>query len=98
MKLIDPLIEFLDGDSKTPLVIKQTQEIPDDFLTKLKEARIESTSRPMGDFHRFASIPTAVVEKWRREGFDVMKEPAKAIILKLKSEDLGAFITTNKVI
>src|SRR5574337_472326 len=98
MKLIDPYVEFLDGDSNTQLVIKHTQEIPDAFLTQLKEARIESDRRPMGDFHRFASIPTAVVEKWKREGFDVMKESAKSIIRKLQSEDLGAFITTNKVI
>lgn len=98
MKLIDPYVEFLDGNSDTPLIIKHTQEIPEDFLTRLKEARLESSSRPMGDFHRFASIPTAVVEKWKREGFDVMKESAKKIIQKLQTEDLGAFITTNKVI
>ena len=98
MRLVDPHIEFLDGDSDRPLVIRHTQDIPDEFLQDLREARIESDRQPMGDFHRFASIPTAVVEKWQREGFDVMKESARAIILRLKSEDLGAFITTNKVI
>ena len=98
MKLIDPLIEFLDGDSEHPLIIKQTQEIPTEFLDRLSDARLESSHRPMGDFHRFASIPTAVVEKWKREGFDLMKESARSIIRKLQSEDLTAFITTTKVI
>ena len=98
MKLIDPLIEFLDGGQDHQLVIKQTQEIPTKFLDSLKDARLESTRRPMGDFHRFASVPTGVVEKWKREGFDIMKESARSIILKLKSENLDAFITTNKVI
>jgi hypothetical protein len=98
MKLIDPTVEFLDGDSDRNLVIKHSQEINAEFLESIRQARFESTQRPMGDFHRFASVPTAVVEKWKREGFDVMKEPAKAIIRKLQSEDLGAFITTNKVL
>lgn len=99
MKLIDPTYEFLDGNSPSQqLVIKHTQEITPEFLSTLSEARLDSSHRPMGEMHRFASVPTSVVEKWKRDGFDVMKESAKAIILKLKSEDLGAFITTNKVL
>ena len=98
MRLIDPKIEFLDGGPDHQLVIKNTQEIPAEFLDRLRDARLDSRHRPMGDFHRFASIPTAVVEKWQREGFDVMKEPAKAIVRRLQAEDLGAFITTTKEI
>lgn len=99
MNLIDPTVEFLDGDSpERKLIIKHSQEIPQDFLDKLADSRLESSSRRMGDWHRFASIPTAVVEKWQREGFDVFKETPKAVIRKLQSEDLGAFITTTKVI
>jgi len=98
MKLIDPLVEFMDGGSEHQLVIKHSQDIPTKFLDSLKEARMESSRGPMGDFHRFASVPTAVVEKWKREGFDIMKESAKSIVRKLQSEDLGAFITTNRVL
>lgn len=99
MKLIEPTHEFLDGDSADhKLIIKHSQNIPSSFLSTLSDSRLASASRPMGDFHRFASIPTAVVEKWRREGFDVLKEPAKATLARLRAEDLGAFITTNKAI
>lgn len=96
MKLIDPTVQFLDGDSDHQLVIKHTQDIPDSFLERLRAARLETAHRPMGDFHRFASIPVAVVEKWKREGFDIMHESPKAIIRKLQAEDLSAFITTTK--
>lgn len=99
MKLIDPSYAFLDGDSADrQLIIKHTQDIPQEFLNGLKDARLDSSRKPMGELHRFASVPTSVVEKWGREGFDVMKESAKNIIKKLKSEDLDAFITTNKVL
>jgi hypothetical protein len=99
MHLIDPTHEFLEGDSADrQLIIKHTQNIPQGFLDGLREARLESSRKPMGDFHRFASIPTAVVEKWGREGFDVMKESAKSIIAKLRGEDLDSFITTNKAL
>lgn len=50
----------------------------------------------MGDMERCASIPTAVVEKWMREGFDVFTAPAREIIARLRRENLEAFITTNK--
>ena len=48
---------------------------------------------------KVASIPTAVVEKWMREGFNIMTDKnitAKQIVNKLKSENLDAFLTTEK--
>ena len=98
LKLIDPTIEYLDGGVDSALIIKHTQQIPSQFLDKLKDAKLATNNRPMGDFHRFASIPTTVVEKWKREGFDVIRASAREIIRKLQSENLEAFITTNKVI
>jgi hypothetical protein len=98
MKLIDPNYEFIEGDSEQrKLVIKHTQEITSEFLDRNAEDRVVS-SRPSGDFHKFASIPTSVVEKWQREGFDILKHnySAKEIMAKLTKEDLGAFITTTK--
>lgn len=98
MKLIDPTYEFIEGDCpERKLVIKHTQEITPEFLDKAKEDRVVS-SKPSGDFHKFASIPTSVVEKWQREGFDILKYnySAKEIMAKLSKEDLGAFITTTK--
>jgi hypothetical protein len=84
--------ENVDG-----LFMKKDQYISDDFLTRNKDARFESKARA-GEYHHFASIPVVVVEKWLKEGFDVYKEPAKAIIKRLKQENLEAFLTSNKSI
>ena len=77
---------------------KHTQEISDDFLTSLKEQRNASLDQREGDFMRVASIPVVVVEKWMREGFDVMsgKHSAAEIVKRLKQENLHAFLTTDK--
>lgn len=94
--LIDPKYKFLNGTSG--LVIERAQEIPDSLLTQNAEDRAESTKGRMKDFHKFASIPTVIVEKWLREGFDVYREPAKAIVARLKQEDLSAFLTSERKI
>ena len=96
MNLIDTRVEFLDGDESNPLVIKKTQEITPDFLSRLNDSRIESQNRRFGEMERVASIPTIVVEKWLREGFDLWKEPLSAIVAKLKKENLEAFLTTSR--
>ena len=77
---------------------KHTQDISDDFLTSLKEQRNASLDQREGDFMRVASIPVVVVEKWMREGFDVMsgKHSAAEIVKRLKQENLHAFLTTDK--
>lgn len=77
---------------------KHTQEISNDFLTSLKEQRNASLNQREGDFMRVASIPVVVVEKWMREGFDVMsgKHSAAEIVKRLKQENLHAFLTTDK--
>lgn len=91
-KLINPNIT-IDHDS----VVRKDQYITDDYLDGLAESRFESTA-PSKDLHRFASIPVVVIEKWMREGFDVLngQHTAKEIMDRLRSEDLDAFITTNK--
>ena len=77
---------------------KHSQDISDDFLTSLKEQRNASLDQREGDFMRVASIPVVVVEKWMREGFDVMsgKHSAAEIVKRLKQENLHAFLTTDK--
>jgi len=75
---------------------KHTQNISQQFLDDLKDARNESTKKPMGEFHRAASIPTVVVEKWLREGFNIWEATGKEIIAKLKTENLDMFITTDR--
>ena len=77
------------------LLVRKDQEITSDFLDELSDQRLASKA-PSGDFHRLASIPVVVVEKWLREGFDIYKESAQAILKKLRDEDLTAFIATTK--
>lgn len=95
--LINQHITFKD-DPDAALVIKREQPIPKSFLDRLKTERDENSNRPMGNFHRVASIPIAVVEKWQREGFDIHDKNIKAseIVARLKTENLEAFLTTTK--
>lgn len=82
--------ENLDG-----LLIRKDQEITTDFLDGLKEDRMASKATAK-EYHKVASIPVVVVEKWLREGFDIYREDLKAILKKLRDEDLTAFIATDK--
>lgn len=92
--LITPTYELLGlGEVEA---IRRTQEITPEFLTNCHDNRVASNHLPMGEFHQFASIPVAVVEHWMRLGFDVYKEPMKAILKRLHDEDLTAFLTTDK--
>lgn len=95
--LIDVGVAFHEGDTyHQKLIIEKTQDIPESFLDRLKSIRDASSSRPMGNFHQVASIPTIIVEKWLREGFDVQKEPIRETIKRLKAEHLDGFLTTDK--
>ena len=77
---------------------KHEQNIPQSFLDDLKEQRNASKSQREGEYMRVASIPTVIVEKWMREGFDIMsgEHSAHEIVRKLKAENLEAFLTTEK--
>jgi len=76
---------------------KSSQFIPDDHVSALRLERDNSLSTPSGDMHRVASVPVEVANKWKREGFDIMREPAAAILARLRQEQLDGFITSNKV-
>jgi hypothetical protein len=83
------------GDS----AIHFSQDIPQWHLDNLKDQRHNSSQTKEGDFMKVASIPVAVVEKWKREGFDILSDrniTGKQIVNKLKSENLDAFLTTEK--
>lgn len=78
---------------------KHQQHIPDSFLSNLADMRHTSTQTREGEFMKVASIPTVVVEKWMREGFDILGDrnikPAD-IVKKLKAEGLEDFLATSK--
>jgi len=92
-KLTD--VTWAIGDNPDGLLIRKDQEITSDYLSQLSDDRLASKGRS-NDFHKIASIPVVVVEKWLREGFDIYREDAKAILKKLRDEDLTAFIATTK--
>ena len=77
-------------------IISQDQNIPKDYLSGLKTDRMNSLNQNEGETMRVASVPVAVHEQWLREGFDMYKENAHAIVKRLQNQDLHAFITTKK--
>ena len=76
--------------------IQQTQHIPQSFLDNIRKQRDDSLGMSEGEYMSVARVPVLVHEKWLREGFDMMKEPAYAIVARLKQENLDAFLTTKK--
>lgn len=95
MQIHEKLVE-LQPNVSDGFLIKSTQEITDQFLSDISEHRAAS-HRPAGDeLHLAAVIPTIVVDRWLREGFDVFREPVAASLARLRKEDLGAFIATDK--
>lgn len=78
------------------LTAKHTQHISQAFLDDLKDSRNQSKSTREGDFMRVASIPTVVVEKWLREGFNIWEASGPEIVKRLNQEDLGMFMATEK--
>lgn len=93
-RLIDT--DFAFGQNTEGLYVKRFQEIPDSFLQMNRELRDRSSNEVAGEYHKAASIPTSVVEKWAREGFDIHKESVRACLARLKAEGLDYFITTTK--
>lgn len=77
------------------LAVVRTQDIPDWWLESLKDSRLASRERA-GETHRVCSVPTALAEKWLREGFDVYREPARAIVKRLREQGYDQFIATEK--
>ena len=80
------------------LVRTDSQQISQGFLDDLKDKRNHSTNQLEGDFQHGASRPVIFVEKWKKEGFDIMdgSVPFKEIIKKLKAENLDGFMATEK--
>lgn len=86
------LNNYTDGS-----VIETFQTIPTEFTDDLKAERFaNSQSRVKSEYHRVASVPVVVVDKWIREGFDFWKAGAKEILARLKAENLDVFITSDK--
>ena len=94
IRLIDAQTDF--GCAIGQNYTKHTQEIPRDFLDSLQSERLASAAVRSRELHRVASVPTAVVEIWKRQGCDIHQMSARDILAKLHRDGLDAFITTNK--
>jgi len=103
--------DTVDGDLQVTGTIVSAQHIPQGFLDRVaakrnwQDAQAFKTITKGDDIEKvhLARIPVAVVNKWQREGFDMLElissgDPnAAAIILaRLRAEDLQAFQTTSK--
>lgn len=88
----DSQVVRVDGPNDKDLIFKRFQEIPDWFLQRLQDQATEQARHPRKDMRRVASIPDEIVIAWKKQGFDVHKESAKAIVARLAKEDMGRFI------
>ena len=95
-KIIGIKHNVLDGESEGELILKRSQEIPQEWLDGIKGARDASATGPIGDFMYVGSIPGVVVEQWLTEGFDVMEASFAEIVRKLKQDGLDALIGTSR--
>lgn len=93
---IDKLVDFEEDHGENRLLIKHSQDIPDEWIADLKRAKIDADHAPIGEFLHVATIPTIWIERWMKEGFDINRASAREIVKKLKQDQLDAFITTNK--
>jgi hypothetical protein len=89
--------KVLLNDDKT-MTVGREQYIPDSFLQGLAADREASTTGKMGNYHKVASIPAALVEKWKNEGFDIFDKnnSLKDILKRLQSQDFQQFIATER--
>jgi hypothetical protein len=94
--IIDAQVAFHE-DRTDGLVIEKSLYVPDNFISELKNAKVESTGKREGEFQHVAAIPDFVHEMWmQRDNYDCTKEDIRSTVKKLHAEGLDAFIVTNK--
>jgi hypothetical protein len=92
--VMSDLIFDADGLS----AIKRTQEIPAEFLDEIAAIRDIQDHDALGEFALAARIPTVVVEKWMREGFNIFDKNITVadIVQRLQRLDMDKLIATTK--
>lgn len=91
-QLIDTNVSLLGSDDDCVLY---SQVIPDSFTDDIQN-RFTGANDKTGEFLFVGSVPTAVVDRWLREGFDVYRAPIRETLAKLRAENMGRFIGTSK--
>lgn len=87
----------LIGEDRSLEIISR-QDVTDEWLEENRVLRDDSMNGRMGDFHLFARVPDIFIEKWAKEGFDVLKHKysAKEIIAKIKADKVEEFLTSKR--
>lgn len=93
-QILDVTGDFVRDVDQT--VYARTQDIPSEFLDGLRDARIASSHVREREFMKVASVPVSLVELWLAQGFDVYREPARAIVRRLREHNLEGFLATSK--
>jgi hypothetical protein len=93
-RLIDTNVRLVrnGGDD---FAVSYEQDIPDSFLQELQD-RFVGTKDPSGELLCVAVIPTAIIDRWWREGFRYTEHTHSEMLARLRAEDMQKFITTSK--
>lgn len=94
VELVDPSWTLKGNPDE--MFFQYDQDISSDFTSRISDLRTSTSRAHSGNLMEVAEVPVAVVEKWKREGFDIFRESAKNIVKRLQAENLGAFISTSK--
>lgn len=82
-------------DQEGPIEHK-VQRIPDDLLQRLHETKFQNHQkfRKRGEYKHVTCVPALFVEKWLKEGFDILRASKAEIMTKLRKEGLDDFIVS----
>jgi len=96
MKLLDTNVTLLESAGE--LGVQFTQDIPDEFVQDIQDRFTHANDAVGGEFLFVGSVPTGVVDRWMREGYNIFEEPIRKTLAKLKAENFGRFVATSKSI
>jgi hypothetical protein len=91
-EVIEKLVSFEEDHADQKLLIRHEQHIPDEYISTLRRDKVDTLHTPKGEFYRIATVPTAIVDLWLSEGFDIHKESIQATLARLRKHDMDAFI------
>lgn len=94
-RLIDTNVALLESAGE--LGVHYTQDIPDHFVQDIQD-RFTGANDATGNFLFVGSVPSALADRWMREGYNVFEEPIRKTLAKLKAENYGKFVGTSKSI
>ena len=94
MKILETNVTLVKGVGDE-LGVCYTQEIPDEFMQELND-RFVGTNDPSGELLCVGVVPSAVADRWMREGFNVFEEPVAKSVARLKAESMDRFVLTSK--